>query len=287
MKIAVAGGKGGTGKTLIATSLAIQLSGMASSVVYCDADAEGPNGRLFLRPGVYQEIPYSVVVPALNAPKCSGCGNCQSICAFHAIIATGRQVMVFPELCHSCGACFIACADNLLARHNRHIGNIFVGNSQRLRFYEATLNIGEARVSPLITGVVNAAVRENAAFTVIDNPPGTSCAAVAAQKIADLVVLVTEPTPFGLHDLKLAVQMGRKLDKPMLAVLNRADVCDASEVKSFLAAESVPLVAEIPFDKQIAALTADGQLPLGRMDAFDAAMATIANAVRESSGAVS
>ena len=284
MKIAVAGGKGGTGKTLVATALALALTQSGNAVAYCDADAEGPNGRLFLHPDVEKVIPYSVVIPALNAPQCSGCGNCQSVCAFHAILAVGSKVMVFPELCHSCGACFIACPDRMLARHNRHIGNISIGRTEKIRFYEGALNIGEARVTPLISGVVTAVSRENVQYTVLDNPPGTSCAAVAAQERADAVVLVTEPTPFGLHDLKLAVALGKKLNKPMLAVLNRSDLCASSAVEAFLESEKVPLVGRIPFSREIASLTAVGQTPLGRVGTFDDEISRVVNALIDLKG---
>jgi MinD superfamily P-loop ATPase len=275
MKVAVAGGKGGTGKTLVATALALKLSVNSNRVVYCDADAEGPNGRLFLHPDIKRVISHSVVIPALNAPQCSGCGTCQRICAYNAILTVGKKIIVFPELCHSCNACFIACTDGMLARHNRHIGNISVGTAGSIRFYEASLRIGEARVAPLISGAMAVVDRETSDFTIIDNPPGTSCAAVAGQEKADAIVLVTEPTPFGLHDLKLALALGRQLQKPMVSVLNRADLGDATELTEYLTAENVPLVARIPFDTKIATFTADGHSPLGQVPAFDGQIAQI------------
>jgi len=276
MKIAVAGGKGGTGKTLVATTLAQYFSSGGHGVVYCDADAEGPNGRLFLHPDIEQVVPQSVSIPALNAPHCSGCGMCQSVCAFNAILAVGKKIMVFSELCHSCEACFIACADGMLARHNRHIGNISVGTAGNIRFFEASLNVGEARVAPLISAVVATAAKEGADFTIIDNPPGTSCAAVAGQDDADVVVLVTEPTPFGLHDLKLAMDLCHQLQKPMLAVINRADLGDATAVTAHLASQAVPLAAEIPFERELAVMTADGCAPFGLVPVFDNEMRRLA-----------
>ncbi|MBN2525785.1 MAG: P-loop NTPase [Deltaproteobacteria bacterium] len=279
MKIAVAGAKGGVGKTLVATALAQYLGRSNHRVVYCDADVEGPNGKLFLHPDIERVHPGSVTVPMLNAAKCSGCGTCQSICAFNAILAVGKKVMVFSELCHSCEACFIACADGMLTRHNRHVGNISMGMAGNIRFFEGALNVGEARVAPLVSQVVHAAVRQAADYIIIDNPPGTSCAAVAGQEDADVVVLVTEPTPFGLHDLKLALALGRRLNKSMLVVLNRADLGDDKDMMAYLASEAVDQVARIPFDRQIAVMTADGKSPLGYVPAFDEQMHHVAAAI--------
>ena len=270
MKISVASGKGGTGKTLISVSLARLLSDGGRAVSYVDADAEEPNGHLFFSPRIDREHRFTVKVPVLEAGTCAGHGKCQEICAFHAILATKGRVMVFNELCHGCGACILACPDDALTEADREIGTISTGDSSGVAFHGGRLDVGEARVTPLIAGVVAdalAASRGEERLIFIDSPPGTSCSAIAAMEEADLLLLVAEPTPFGIHDLELALKLGRALGKPMAVVVNRSDLGDGG-VDSLIDEWKVPVLARIPFDRDVAEIYAAGGMPVAECAAF-------------------
>jgi MinD superfamily P-loop ATPase len=268
MRIAVASGKGGTGKTLIATHLCQMLAQHRHPVTYVDADVEAPNGHLFLKPIVTSRIDATVPVPALAEAPCAGHGRCQEICAFNAILAAKGNVIVLNELCHSCGACVLACPEKALIEADRAIGVIETGQANGIRFIAGRLNVGEARATPLISEVLKrAGDRDEIQQVIIDAPPGVSCTAVEAVKTADLAILVTEPTPFGHHDLGLAVEMCKALEIAPLAVINRSDLGDDA-VSRLLRREQVPVIAEIPFDRSIAAAYADGQSVLERSAPF-------------------
>ncbi len=275
MHIAVASGKGGTGKTLLATNLAKYWSGMGNSATYIDADAEEPNGHLFLAPKIQSQKRFSVKVPTLKDGKCNGHKKCQEACAFNAILALKGEIVVFNELCHSCGACVIACPENAIGETDREIGTIAFGKAGAIEFISATLDVGEARVTPLIEGVVDLA-QNMTGNILVDAPPGTSCSAMAATENADLLLLVTEPTPFGLHDLRLAVGMGRVLGKKLAAVINRSDLGD-DKAKLYLEAERIPLVAEIPFDRRIATAYANSKLAVDEIGWFQESIAALAD----------
>ena len=263
MIISVASGKGGTGKTLISTSLARLWAKGERAVTYVDADAEEPNGHLFLRPTVLDEKRFTVKIPTLEGRTCAAHGKCQEICAFNAILSAKGSVIVFNELCHGCGACVLACPEGFLKETGREIGTVVYGDSEGLEFYSATLDVGEARVTPLISGVIEAATGnvEGDRLVVIDAPPGTSCSAMAAVEAADLVLLVTEPTPFGEHDLILALEMGKALGRNMAAVINRSDI-GGDGTRALLEARSIPVLAEIPFDRAVAESYAASRMPM-------------------------
>jgi len=249
MRIAVASGKGGTGKTLVSTSLAWLLARDAHRVVYVDADVEEPNGHLFLHPELSDRQRYARPVPKLIGETCSGCGECQSFCQFNAILALRDRIMLFPELCSSCGGCVLACPDDVLTEVPREIGIIEAGTAcaeagRPIRFLSATLDVGEARATPLIRGLLDRI--EDPGIVLIDAPPGTSCSVMEIVSDVDLVVMVTEPTPFGLHDLTLAVEMTRALGKPITAVVNRSDLGNG-RVQQYLASQQIEVAAEIPF----------------------------------------
>jgi MinD superfamily P-loop ATPase len=283
MRIAVASGKGGTGKTLISTSLTQLWSSQGRAVTYVDADAEEPNGHLFLKPKVNRETRFEVQVPALRERNCAGHGKCQEICAFNAILSVKGSVIIFNELCHGCGACVLACPDGALVEKGREIGTIFVGKAGDADFVSGRLDVGEARVTPLIEGVVRAAGDAGGIF-VIDAPPGTSCSAIAAVGGADLLLLVTEPTPFGMHDLKLAVEMGRALGLGLAAVINRADLGD-HRVRRYLDGEGIPTLAEIPFDRTVAESYAAGRLCVDECDSFRDKMIALGQGLLAMTGA--
>ncbi len=275
MRVAVASGKGGTGKTAVSTSLAWLLAEEGQRVTYVDADVEEPNGHLLLHPELSAERRHTVLVPKLRGRTCSGCGDCQRFCAFNAIVALTDRVMVFPELCHSCGGCLLACPDEVLDEVPREIGGIAQGVVQdgtTIPFHSATLDVGEARATPLITGLLES-IPDNP-FVVVDAPPGTSCSAMEAVRDADLALLVTEPTSFGLHDLRQTVEMCRALGRPVAAVINRADL-GQDLVRRYLEDEQVQVLAEIPFMREVAAAYAQGRIPAKEVPSFRSALAQV------------
>lgn len=282
MIIAIASGKGGTGKTLIATSLATLWAAEGRQVVYVDADVEEPNGHLFLHPVIETELPFTVLVPALKEARCAGHGRCQEACRFNAILSARGQIVLFPELCHSCGACVIACPDDALEERERRIGKIAIGAAGGLTFVSGTLDLGEARSAPLIDGTLKRGVPLGR-IAVVDAPPGTSCSAKSASGDADILLLVTEPTPFGLHDLALAVGMGRAMRRPLAAVINRADLGD-DRVRQYLEGERIPILATIPFDPCVARRYARGELPLRHCDGFARAICSLADELLRMTG---
>jgi MinD superfamily P-loop ATPase len=262
MRIAVASGKGGTGKTLVSTSLAWLLARDGHRVAYVDADAEEPNGHLFLHPEVSDRQRFARPVPELERETCSGCGECQRFCQFNAIIALRDRIMLFPELCSSCGGCLLACPEKALIETPREIGTVEAGTASAepgrpIRFLAATLDVGEARATPLIRGLLQRI--EDPGIVLIDAPPGTSCSVMEIVSGVDLVVMVTEPTPFGLHDLKLAVEMTWALGKPVVAVVNRSDLGD-DRTRQYLDSQQIEVAAEIPFRLEVAEAYAHGQI---------------------------
>ncbi len=261
MKITFASGKGGTGKTLFSTSLAWRLRATGRSVAYVDADVEAPNGNLFLKAELGEAERFTVPVPKLTTETCAGteCSACQDACAFHAILPLPSSVMVFPELCHSCGACVTACPYDVLVEVPRELGSIFRGVSEGgIPVVIGEVDVGEARSTPLVEGVVEEEI--DADVIIVDSPPGTSCAAMAAVRQSDHVILVTEPTPFGLHDLRLAVEMCRAFGKSPWVVINRSDLGDDGSLEAYLEQEHLPLLVALPFDRELAGAYAYGHL---------------------------
>ncbi len=273
MLLAVASGKGGTGKTLISTNLARYWADQGYTVTYVDADVEEPNGHLFLNPNIEKEERCTVSVPTLSGRTCAAHGKCQASCAFNAILSVKGSVIVFNELCHGCGACILACPDNCLEEEDREIGTISAGTANGIGFISGRLDIGEARATPLIEAVIRQA-EDRSGIVIIDAPPGTSCGAMAAVRRADLVLLVTEPTPFGLHDLELAVGMGRALGRDLSSVINRADLGN-KKAKKYLEAQKIPILAEVPFVRCVAEAYAASRLPLKECDQFHSSIAAV------------
>ncbi len=259
-KIAIASGKGGTGKTTLSTNLSAYIAEKCD-VVLVDLDAEEPNSGLFLKSDwVHQEV-ICKEVPEWNEATCNLCGMCAKVCNFHAVIKLGPTILVFPELCHSCFACSELCPANALSMISKPIGLISEAQLGNLHFVESRLNIGEEQAVPLIAKAQHYVEKKHssAQFAIFDAPPGTSCSMIEATKEADFIILITEPTPFGVHDLGLAVETIRLLEKPFAVVVNRVGIGD-NAVDIYCAKENIPILAKIPNDRKIAELYSIGKL---------------------------
>lgn len=256
MIISVASGKGGTGKTMVATSLAIALA-ETCPIQLLDCDVEEPNSHIFIKPRFTKTQAVNIPVPKIDETKCRICGKCAEVCAYHALAAFPGQVLVFPELCHGCGACSYLCPEKAITEENRQIGSIESGMAGSISFVQGKLNIGEAMPSPVIRAVRAAAVPANGTV-IIDSPPGTSCPMVESVQGSDFCLLVTEPTPFGLNDLKLAAATVRQLGIPCGIVLNRAGIGDG-QTEEYCRRERIPIMLTIPLDAEIAGLYSRGK----------------------------
>ncbi len=254
MIISIASGKGGTGKTTVATNLAVSLD---SQVQLLDCDVEEPNAHLFLKPHIEEILTITTPVPEVDMEKCSLCGKCGEICQFRAIIVIGETVLPFVEMCHSCGGCMEVCPEKAITETTRELGRVERGHRNGLEFVHGKLRVGEAMSPPLIKSVRQYTRPDM--VTIIDAPPGTSCPVIASMKGADFVLLVTEPTPFGLHDLKLAIGAVRILGIPCGLVINRSDIGD-DRVKAYAKEENIPVLMEIPFDRRIAEAYSRGDM---------------------------
>lgn len=256
MTIAIASGKGGTGKTTVAVNLARTLADQGVPVQYLDCDVEEPNGHLFLRPRMETTQTVGIPVPVVDESKCTACRKCAEACQYHAI-AVLKQALVFPELCHGCGGCALVCPTGAIREQERPIGVVETGRADGVAFAQGCLNVGEPMAPPVIRAVRRKAIREGVA--ILDAPPGTSCPVVATVRDADYVLLVTEPTPFGLNDLKLAVAMIRQLGLRHGVVINRADGGDAN-VREFCMRAQIPVLLELPDDRRLAEAYSRGHL---------------------------
>jgi MinD superfamily P-loop ATPase len=254
MIISIASGKGGTGKTTVATNLAVALG---PGVRLLDCDVEEPNDHIFIKPEINHMETVSVKVPEVDMDKCTLCGKCQEICQFQAIVVVGKTVLTFHELCHSCGGCMEVCPENAITEIDKEMGIFETGSRDGLEFAHGRLFVGQVMAVPLIERV-RAAVRSDM-ITIIDAPPGTSCPVISSVKGTDFVILVTEPTPFGLNDLKLAVGMVRILNIPQGIVINRSDIGD-TKVQEYAEREHIPILMEIPFNRRIAEAYSQGLL---------------------------
>ena len=257
MKIVIASGKGGTGKTTIATNLACSIAQMGKEVQYLDCDVEEPNGHIFLKPNVKENHNATIGVPEVATELCDGCGKCGQLCQYSAIICLKDTPLVFEQLCHSCGGCMLVCPTDAITEKQVPIGFVESGTADSVKFVQGRLNIGDVRSPALIKEVKERAANEG--LVIIDAPPGTSCPVIEAVKGADFCLLVTEPTPFGLNDLKLAVGMVRELKLPFAVVINRSDIGDDG-VQRYCDGESIEVILEIPDDRRIAEAYSTGSM---------------------------
>ncbi len=254
MIISVASGKGGTGKTLVATSLALSLKDR-DRVQLLDCDVEEPNDHIFLKPVITRSEAVCIPIPEIDEKKCTFCGRCAEVCAYHAIAVFPKSILVFPHLCHGCGACSYLCPEKAISEKGREIGVVERGHSDGVDFAHGKLNVGEAMPTPVVRRVKEEANRDG--IVIIDVSPGTSCPVVESIKGCDFCLLVTEPTPFGLNDLVLAVETAKEIKVPCGVVINRAGVGNG-KVEGYCLTEGIPTLLTIPLDTEIARLYSRG-----------------------------
>ena len=281
MKIAIASGKGGTGKTTLSTNLAAFMS-EAGQVILADLDVEEPNSGLFIKGElIHQEDKYKMI-PEWDKIRCELCGNCQTVCNYNAVLKIADAIMVFPELCHGCYACSELCPTGSLPMKQKKMGELRSFRKDNLSLVESRLIIGEEQAVPLIRQTIDFV---NANFSddvtkIFDSPPGTSCPVIEATKDADLIILITEPTPFGLHDLKLAVETIRQLEKEFVVVINRHGIGDDG-VHLYCKEENIRVVARIPNDRKIAETYSRGELLYPVIPSVRSAVGIIADYIGE------
>jgi MinD superfamily P-loop ATPase len=259
MIVSVASGKGGTGKTTVTASLTHIWNGPVTAV---DLDVEEPNLHLFLHPTIQGRETGYMEIPSVDESLCTYCGACSDLCQFKAISVMNKLIMTFPEMCHGCGGCIAVCPEKALSKGKRELGEICWGDVAKAGFLMGRLRVGEAMSPPLMRLVkkkLDQAIASRGGDAIIDAPPGVSCPAVNAVMDSDVIVLVTEPTPFGFYDFKLALEAFSPFEKPMGVVVNRAGVGDDT-VYQFCRDKGVPILAEIPYDRAIAEAYAQGRI---------------------------
>lgn len=268
MIISIASGKGGTGKTTIAVNLALALAkDKEKNVQFLDCDVEEPNAHLFLKPVITSSESVEIPVPKIDDKKCNYCGKCAEVCVFNAIAVTKNKVLVFPGMCHGCGACTLFCLEKAISEEGNEIGILEEGKAESINFTHGRLNIGEPMAPPIIRKIKKKIKKDgikgennditNHHITLIDAPPGTSCPVIESIKDSDYTILVTEPTPFGLHDLILAVEVLRKLKIPHGVVLNKCDIGDY-KVEEYCKKNNITILLSIPLDREIAVAYSKG-----------------------------
>lgn len=253
MIVTIASGKGGTGKTTVAVNMALSVAptGGNSKLLFLDCDVEEPNAHLFLKPTITRSEPVSIMIPKVDESRCQHHARCTQVCQFHAIAALPNATLVFPELCHGCGGCTLECPEQAISEEPHPIGIIEEGHVNGFDFGHGVLNVGEPMATPIIRELKRRLSNEYG-LAILDAPPGTACPVVESMRGADYVLLVTEPTPFGLHDLRLAVQVARdELGIPVGVVVNQDGVGDAG-VDEYCSAEAIPILMRIPMDRRIA-----------------------------------
>ena len=282
MNIAVSSGKGGTGKTFISTNIASVLADRGERVTYLDFDVEEPNGQLFLKPDIYKEEDVMVVAPCgVDESKCVKCGKCAEACNYNAIAVVNDKVLFFPELCHVCGGCGIVCPVDAVIEKEKKIGTLRHGKSGKIGVHYALLETAEGGMSPRLVKKVKEHAKEG--INILDSSPGTACPVVETVKEADLCVLVTDPTPFGVNDLKLAVDMARDIGQEPVVVVNRAEYLD-DELKSYCREQELEIAGEIPDDRRIAETYSTGDIVVEKLPEYRESFERIALRLVELAG---
>ena len=277
--VAIASGKGGTGKTTIATNLAYVACGLGQQVQYIDCDVEEPNGHIFLKPQITGSQVVAVDIPQVVLEKCTACGKCGEICQYSAIICIKKIVLTFEQLCHSCGGCSRICPAGAIEAKPLKIGDIELGNAGNIDFVSGRLRIGYVRTPALIKEVKKHIKGD--CLAIIDVPPGTSCPVVEAVKETDFVLLVTEPTPFGLNDLKLAVGLVREMNLPFAVIVNRYGIGN-DQVEKYCQAQNIDIVMRLPDDRRIAEAYSSGKMIVDELPQFKNYFLDLAKAIRVS-----
>ncbi len=282
MQIVTASGKGGTGKTTIATSLAL-IATEQDSVRFLDCDVEAPNAGLFLDPRLDTHKKVGILVPKIDEETCTYCGKCAEVCQFHAIAVVGKKTLVFPELCHGCGSCTLICPENAISEHLNVMGVLESGPALRqIDFSQGVMNVGEPMAVPIIRELKRWSPENSSEIEIWDAPPGASCPVVETIRGADFALLVTEPTPFGLHDLKQVAEIVKELDIPTGVVINRDGIGD-NAVEAYCEESGLPILMRIPMERRIAEAIASGKLLLDAVPEyrpnFEAMLKTIVDEV--------
>lgn len=259
MIIAIASGKGGTGKTTIATALAQTLSEREENISFLDCDVEAPNAHIFLKPDFTEKKDVEMLIPEVDDDLCTGCGRCAEVCQFHAIVVLGGKTLVFPEMCHGCGSCTLVCPEDAITEVPQVLGALKGGlTPEGINFAHGLLNVGEPMAVPVITKLKNWDERISAEVVIVDSPPGASCPVVESLRGSDFIILVTEPTPFGLHDLGQAYQLTKEINVPAGVIINRDGVGD-KKVGAYCEENDIPVLMRIPLEREIGEGIAQGK----------------------------
>jgi MinD superfamily P-loop ATPase len=261
-RIAVASGKGGTGKTTVAVALALALSTKVPLLQFADCDVEEPNADLLLKPEMAGEEPVEISIPEVDEAKCTACGKCKDICQYNAVAVVKDKALIFENLCHGCGGCSLVCPESAIRERKKAIGTVSTGRKDGILFLKGTLNVGEPMATPVVRAVKAKAKPD--LLTIFDSPPGTACPVIATVKDCDYCLLVTEPTPFGLYDLDLMVRVVRELGIPAGLIINKDDEWSV-KVEEYAASHGLPVLMKIPFSREIASLYSRG-IPLNQTD---------------------
>ncbi len=278
MKIAIASGKGGTGKSSLSVSLASFISRTEGSVVLYDCDVEEPNCHLLLPESLREESPMTVQVPGLTDPgSCTECGKCARVCRFNALAALKTKPLIFPELCHSCGGCLLACPEGSLSWVDYTTGKKRRSRIEGMNLIQGVMNVGEAQATRVIRELLKEPVKEE--MVILDAPPGTSCSFMETVSSSDFILLITEPTPFGLHDLTLAVEAILPLGIPYGIVENKAEQ-DVDLIKEYCREGAHPLLLSIPYKREIAETYSRGEIPFHTLPYLSEKMRELLSEIR-------